>query len=125
MEGKGEIWDLDPRILIPSIVHVLLYFILFPHKAINKIYLKIFYINLQKLIQSKKPRVILHCLLALTAAVKVSGIVWISNPLIDNSVFFSLYNVNVQVQVFLIHEGFFKVFILDHLVHSIGAFYLL
>ena len=37
-EGKGEIWDLDPRILIPIIAHIPLYLILFPHNTVNEIY---------------------------------------------------------------------------------------
>ena len=37
-EGKGDIWDLDPRILIPIIAHIPLYLILFPHKTVNEIY---------------------------------------------------------------------------------------
>ena len=37
-EGKGEIWDLDPRILIPIITHIPLYLILFPHNTVNEIY---------------------------------------------------------------------------------------
>ena len=49
----------------------------------------------------------------------ISRIERVSNPTVDNSVFFSLCNIRLQVRVFLIHEGLFKSIILDHLMHSI------